>query len=265
MIKSCKYFCLILLLYVVTSCSTTSKVKNQKLSRAEDVYVTLVKDMTAAPVNPELTADVKIKVGMGSFDATLMMRWNESIRISVTPLGIMEIMRVECLPDMIVFVDKTSQQYAVEHYADVPYRNFTGMDFYTLQALLWNKVFVPGYTDMESMIKKVKVTEQMEEGVVLTSTEYDYKFNVDKSKRLVKTYKEGLGYKVAVNYKDFKSVSETVTFPRTIALDFSFTGTPGGVEILLDDISVEKSNWPNRQPISTKFKRTSIKEILEKF
>lgn len=260
-----KNIVLLMLLFIVVSCGSTGTLKNQKLSKAEDKYQFLARTFTSAPKNPELTADVKVKIGMGTYDATLMMRWNESIRISVTPLGIMEIMRVECLPDMIVFVDKTTQQYAVEHYANVPYRNFTGLDFYTLQALLWNRIFVPGYTDMESISQRIKLSETIGDGVVFTSTEYDYKFNIDESDRLTKTSKEGLGYSVSVDYKDFKMVSEGHYFPQTIGVEFRFTGNVSKVEILLDDISVEKSDWPNRVPISKSFTRNSIKGILEKF
>lgn len=265
MIKTGKYICFILVIFVLASCGTTVSVKKQKLSKAEDTYVALVKDLTAEPVNPELAADLKIKVGTISLDATLKMRWNESIRISIAPLGIMEVMRLECLPDMVVLVDRTSQQYAVEHYADVPYRNFTGIDFYTLQALLWNKVFVPGYTDMELMMPKIKLSKADENGVVLNSTEYNYMFDIDKTRHLVKTYKEGLGYKVAVNYLDFKPVADGVVLPLKLALDLQFTGNSDRIEILLDDVSVEKADWPNRLSVSNRFKRASIKEILDKF
>lgn len=255
----------LLILLVIAACSTTGTIKNKQLSKTDDSYITLAKELTAAPKNPELTADVKIKIGMGSYDATLMMRWNESIRISVTPLGIMEIMRLECLPDMIVFVDRTSSRYAVEHYADVPYRNITGLDFYSLQALLWNKIFVPGYTDIESVVQRIKLSEMGEHGTLFSSTEYDYNFTVDKSGKLVQTSKESLVYSVAANYLDFKPVADGVIFPHKVALEMHFAGNARTIEILLDDISVENSDWPNRVPISTKYQRCSIKEILDKF
>ena len=218
----------LLILLVIAACSTTGTIKNKQLSKTDDSYITLAKELTAAPKNPELTADVKIKIGMGSYDATLMMRWNESIRISVTPLGIMEIMRLECLPDMIVFVDRTSSRYAVEHYADVPYRNITGLDFYSLQALLWNKIFVPGYTDIESVVQRIRLSEMGEHGTLFSSTEYDYNFTVDKSGKLVQTSKESLVYSVAANYLDFKPVADGVVFSLV-----EFNGNPFDANIHL--------------------------------
>ena len=256
---------LLLMLFFVASCGTTGTVKKQKLSKAEDNYVTLAKQMLDTPVNPEITADTKIKVGMGSYDATLKMRWNESIQISVTMLGIMEIIRIECLPDMIVFIDRSSQKYAVEHYADVPYRNFTGLDFYSLQALLWNKIFVPGYADPEMAIQKIKISEQTETGLTLTSTEYDYEFKIDSNKHLLQTSKSGLGYNVSVNYGNFKQMSESVVIPHNIDLEFNLTGHTSKIGIVLDDVSIEKGNWPNRTSVSTRYKRYKIKEILDPF
>lgn len=263
--KCFKSISLLLILFVVVSCGTTSTIKNKKLSKAEDSYITLVKELASDPSRPELTADVKVKLGSISLDATLKMRWNKSIRISITPLGIMEIMRMEFLPDMVVLVDRTSQQYALEHYADLPYRNFTGLDFYSLQSLLWNKIFVPGYVDAESMVQRIKLSESSESGIKLNSTEYDYNFNIDISKRLVRTSKEGLGYGIAINYLDFKPVAEGVLFPHNMEVEFRLTGNSNKINILLDDISVENSDWPDRLPVSSRFKRSSIKEIIDNF
>ncbi len=71
------------------------------------------------------------------------MRRDEVIRITITPFGIMEAGRIEFTPDYVLVVDRINKQYIKATYSDVDFLKANGMDFYTLQALFWNELFMP--------------------------------------------------------------------------------------------------------------------------
>ena len=97
-----------------------------------------------------------------SVPGILRMRKDEVIRLQLLiPLLRSEAGRIEFTPSYVLFIDRIHKQYVKATYEEVAFLRNNGIDFYSLQALFWNQLFVPGQ-------KKVG-----EDGV--------YKFNVDTS------------------------------------------------------------------------------------
>ena len=66
------------------------------------------------------------------------------IHLSLVAMWFMEVVRLLFTPKYLMFVNRMGREYVKVDYADVPYLQQAGVDFYTLQALFWNDVFVPG-------------------------------------------------------------------------------------------------------------------------
>ena len=128
---------------LLSGCRSSSSIrKNKEAGQLEDSR--LIHSLLAAPEADELTASLSVNVQGTRITGQLRMRRGKSIQISASVLGLMEVARIEFLPEMVVVIDRYHNLYSVCHYADIPYRNELGLDFEVVQALLWNRLFSPG-------------------------------------------------------------------------------------------------------------------------
>ena len=108
-------------------------VKTVNANRHSEKYVT-------AKINLSLSSgDKKTSVG-----GTLRMKRNDVIQVSLVGLGILEVAKLEITPDYFMVIDKVGKQYLKAAYQDVPFLSKVGVDFYTLQALFWDELFLFG-------------------------------------------------------------------------------------------------------------------------
>ena len=73
------------------------------------------------------------------------MRKDEVIRLQLLiPLLRSEVGRIEFTKDYVLFIDRMHKQYVKANYTDVAFLKNNGINFYSLQALFWNQLFIPG-------------------------------------------------------------------------------------------------------------------------
>lgn len=258
-----RYYLLLLTLLVICSCSTNREMGRENNSSKYANELKLIEELSTPP-SEEMTARLRINVAGLAFDGQLRMRWNESLQISITALGVMELFRVEALPEMVVIIDRRNGEYAVGHYADLPYRNITGIDFYTLQSILWSRLFVVGYTEPIEMLHHIKRLSNRDALLLLQEGEYNYQFLVDNTNKILSTSKSGIGYGVRINYSDYKMVNLDVTHPTTYSIDVNIPGREYSCVVRLSNISVAKGNWPNQTAISSRYKYNTLKSYFER-
>lgn len=82
----------------------------------------------------------KAKVG-----GTIKMKRNEVIQMSLVAFGVVEAARIELTPQHLLIVDRMGRRYVKEKYADVPFFAQAGINFYVMQSLFWDELFLPGY------------------------------------------------------------------------------------------------------------------------
>ena len=78
-----------------------------------------------------------------SFKGRLRMRYNEVIQVSFTAFGLMEIASLEVRPDVVYIIDRVNKKYVKASYTSGVLAK-AGISFATIQALFWNRLFVPG-------------------------------------------------------------------------------------------------------------------------
>ena len=79
-----------------------------------------------------------------SLSGTIRMRRDTVIRLQMNiPLIGTEILRIDFMPDTVLIVDRYHKRYMRASYADVGFLAANGLSFYTLQALFWNRLFLP--------------------------------------------------------------------------------------------------------------------------
>lgn len=125
-----------------TTAPTQSSVQKQKL-----LFVQKVSDQSLYQEN--LVSDLSFTLNTGSRNISvpgiLHMRRDEVIRIQLLiPLIRSEVGRIEFTKDYVLFIDRMHKQYVKASYNDVAFLKDNGINFYSLQALFWNQLFIPG-------------------------------------------------------------------------------------------------------------------------
>lgn len=95
-----------------------------------------------------VTASTKVRLsGVGGKDLSvngkLQMKRNDVIRLSLRFLG-MEVGLMEFTPNDVLVVDRINKQFVRAKYGEVSFLRQAGLDFYALQSLFWNELFIPG-------------------------------------------------------------------------------------------------------------------------
>ncbi len=89
-----------------------------------------------------IVVDITAQDNNFSVDGKLQMARDKVIRITLVPYGLMEVGRLEFTPDYVLLVNRMKKVYVKATYSDLDFLKDNGLDFYCLQALFWNELFV---------------------------------------------------------------------------------------------------------------------------
>lgn len=254
-----------------------SRADAQAASLQQMNYLRKVTDNAAYSKN--VVSKIKLTINTGSNDITvagsLRMRNDEVIRIQITPLGIMEAGLLEFTPDYVLLVDRIHKEYVKASYAEVDFLQQNGLDFYTLQALFWNKLFLPGtqkVTDSSLKNFTVDLKGAATTDISLTKGKMKYVWSTNSKTALINS--------VTAKYSDSKNGSTSVSceyssfgrlgtksFPTDINLRMSTKAIRNAdkmsLRLNLNTLSTD-SDWDAKTTVSSKYKKVEAAEILGK-
>lgn len=246
----------------------------QKLTFVQKVYDNQV---YAKNIVGNATLEIKAAGKNISLPGAVRMRKDEVIRLQLfIPLLGTEVGRLEFTPNYVLIVDRIHKEYIKADYTQVDFLKRQGINFYSLQALFWNQLLVPGNQKVaESDLKKFDANLANEGDVVPVSLQngnMNFRWNANRATgrigEAVVTYqtpKEGTS-KLTFEYGDFKSVGVKF-FPAKQSLTF-FT-TMGGkqqqaqLNVDMNDVKTD-SNWDAQTEVSSKYKKVSPEDVLSK-
>lgn len=256
--------------------TTAQKTENT----AELAKVNFLRKVTDNAVySKNIVSKIKFGINTGknelSVAGSLHMRRDEVIRIQITPLGIMEAGRLEFTKDYVLLVDRIHKEYVKASYADVDFLSRNGLDFYALQALFWNQLFVPGTqktTDSSLRNFSADLTGGAEAAIGIAYGKMSYKWNADSKTGLINSveakYSSQRDGNTSVNckYSNFKSLG-TKQFPTDILLTLSTKAVRNAnnmsLRLQLNTLTTE-SDWESKTTISSKYKQVGVEDILNK-
>ncbi len=244
------------------SCRSSSTARKEKAQQVENTR--LVNALIEKPPVTELTASLSINLNGTRISGQLRMRRGRSVQISASMLGLVEVARIEFLPEMVVVMDRFHNLYSVCHYADIPYRNELGLDFEMIQSLLWNRLFSPGSSDEHDAVSRLQVEKESQDGAVnIRDMEYGYLFTTDGKSRLEKVSKTESDYSFAVDYSDFTAVSGNWYYPLGLTVDILTSSVNIGTAVKMSSVQTEKKNWTDRSPVTRRMRQVTLDELLE--
>lgn len=252
----------------------TSKAVPKTVSSAQTAYLRQVTDN--AVYAPAISADLTFRLQAAGKDITvpgaLRMKRNEVIRLQLfIPLLRSEVGRIEFTPDYVLLVDRIHKEYVRAGYNDLDFLKVNRLDFYSLQALFWNQLMVPGeQTVGERQLADFRVPQPGK--VTLTSGNMTYNWLTDPSSgRITQAlfrYLSGAGKESVLtwNYAAFRPLG-VKWYPanHTVTFVTSAGRTPQTATLTLElDDPETRADWETRTQVSDKYKPMDVKQLFDK-
>ena len=255
-------------------------VLNQKDgSMQKKTFIQMVNDNQVYTKN--ITGNMSLTIQTGSkeisVNGSLKMRKNETIRLQLNaPFLGFEIGRLEFTPDYVLLLDRYHKEYIKASYDQVDFLKKQGISFYTLQALFWNQLILPGIEKVSTSDLNKFDVELGENGnqipVSYKGGNMAYTWLADRTTGRINQanveYKSGQAGRSQLNlkYSDFRNVGMKM-FPATQHFSFITQATKQAKEVKLS-IEMDKvktdSDWSATTDIPGKYKQVSVTDILNK-
>ena len=228
-----------------------------------------------------IVGSMQFNIKTGSKDisvpGSLHMRFNEVIRLQLfIPLLGTEVGRLEFTPDYVLVIDRIHKEYIQANYTQVDFLNQNGLSFYSLQALFWNQLTVPGTKALnEKELSKFSV--ELDNGgtnvpLTLANGKMSYRWTTEQAtgrilQALVTYASNQTGRsQLTWDYSNFKSVGPK-SFPAKQVFSFSSAavqkGAPTTVTVSMSEVKTD-DKWEARTTVSSKYKRVEAQDILGK-
>lgn len=226
-----------------------------------------------------IVGKMSLNVHMGSKNITvpgsLHMRYGEVIRIQAfIPLLGSEVGRIEFTPDYVLVIDRLHKEYIKEDYNKVDFLKNNGLNFYSLQALFWNQLFVPGTRSIsEANLMDFGVTEAgNSKNITLKKGNLNIVWNADNANGRISTAKATYSSltqgKSSLNwtYSNFKAVAGKM-FPAYQKFTFATTAikSQSNISLTIDMDGVKTdSKWEAKSEISKRYKKIEATDVFGK-
>lgn len=211
--KLSKYLlALLLLLFVgMYSCKSKERIVQAETELEDKTNAQLFEDVLIKEINyTTFSSKMNMSFSTGrrvlNSRATLRIIRDEGIQLSLQPVFGIEMFRLYMQPDCIIILDRMNKRYVHESIDEIKKKFPIGFDFYTLQSLFTNALFIPEQSNISTNdYKKFKYSKSS--GNYLLSAS-DKRSNID--------------YSFCVNGNDQITLAQMYMSARNYALDWSY-------------------------------------------
>lgn len=192
----------------------------------------------------------------------LRMRYDETVQMSIIALGLMEIAVIEFTPDGAYIIDRVNKRYALFDYTS-GVAKLAGINFNTVQALFWNRLFIPGEEEAWHHIGEFSVSTSGMQRLVEPSRQriLKCKFYTDaECKQLQQTNLNLQQYAAIWRYDDFESL-DGYAYPTTYDISVSSSSHTIGSHIELTGISTLDTGWKSGTDLS-RYKQVDLEQVM---
>lgn len=156
-----------------------------------------------------LNAELKTAKNNMSSRVDLKMVRDSAFQLSVQPFLGIEVFRAEFTVDSIKVVDRMNKRYVAERYADLKGQTPIEFNFYNLQALFTNHIFLPGKQEIDpKQYKRFKLNQEGSTAEIKVKDTMGllYTFFADGEEKLLSTYitDPSEQYALQWDYSDFR-------------------------------------------------------------
>ena len=260
-----------LLLSMLTGCKSSKKVGTVESAsvKAHNEFFQSVEDQSFQfrTLTARLNVDLDIPGKQMSSRVDMKMVKDSAFQLSVQPFLGIEIFRIELSRDTIKVVDRMNKRYMIENYSNLQGQTPIEFNFYNLQALFTNHLFIPGEQGVSR--KHYNRFKLNQEGPVAEIKTKDamglfYTFKADGEEKLLSTYVADPSDRYALqwDYADFR-LADGQPFPMRMDVQVMKDGaSQGGVTL---HFSRMQTDVPVKMDFSipAKYKRITLSQIIK--
>jgi len=246
----------------------------ERTHTADRSLLTMVSE-NAQP-NEFVTSKIKFTVEMGSLSQTLTgnlkMKRDDVIRLQLMAFGFVEAGRLEFTKDYVLIMDRINKQFLRVPYHHVDFLRNSGINFYTLQAMFWNELFLPGHERIKTVEQLDSFATNVDAENAIVSFEQNkmaYSWLVDKTNGRIKmanvlyTPRQGGNTQLNWDYRAFTTMGRK-PFPNDMHITLTTPSKEVSIGLLLNYLGNE-SDWETRTKVSSKYSEVNVDEILRRF
>ncbi len=252
----------VLATFILIGCRSIRDVQESKkeaVSRENRVQKLMI-----YPPFSDLSAKIVVASQSKMISGQLKMRWDKSIQISISALGMVELGRLEFLTDKVVVINRINRTYSELFYSDATYFTDFDLDYYVIQSLLWNRLFVSGERDLSKALKSIiYLSLQTTEDILCMDRLSGFHFLINSENNLVGTFRKTPLYQFDIKYGDFDNVNSSFCFPKQWLVSITIAETLFSVEANLQSLSVEKGEWVSETKVNSRYSKITLKQMLD--
>lgn len=213
------------------------------------------------------TITTKGKVSLNGKEVTTIFKLvkDDIIQASIRPLLGIEAMRMDITPEKAVLIDRLGSRYAEVDLSGSELSDYVAFNFYNLQALLTNQLFLAGNKKVtKSDYKEYNISASKDHYVLQASDKNDlkYHFSVDASDRIVSTMINSEAKEIGLvwTYDQFV-VDKEFIYPTSMTADVKFKKKKIKIGIAYSSLDVN-SDFNIDRSISSRYKKIDILELI---
>ena len=210
----------------------------------------------------------KKKNNNASANALLRIVKDRIIQLSVRiPLLGTEIARISIMPDQIIIIDRMNKRYVSEPVQKLKETVSFDFDFYGLQALFTNQLFIAGKSSVSPADYKTFRRSDDKFYSKLNNTDsqgINYVFTGDYTNRIIQTemYKDKSKADVNWQYKDFGLTSNSMSFPMQMTVELTVPNDLFTLNLALNNVDID-SDFNLDTSIPKGYQQVEMQQIIK--
>lgn len=259
------------LLLALVGCKTSKKTGAAEVggTKAQNEFFESMQEQAFQfqTMSARLNVDLKIPGKEISSRIDLKMVKDSAIQLSVQPFLGIEVFRAELTIDSVKVIDRLNKRYVAECYADLKGQTPIEFNFYNLQALFSNQLFLPGQQSFSSrQYHRFKLSQDgpVAEAKIKDSLGLLYTFIADGEEKLLSTNISDPSDRYALlwGYEDFR-VTDKQLFPMLMDVQVLINrASEGGAKLHFSRIQTNESLNMDFS-IPAKYKRITFAQVLK--
>ncbi len=263
-------------LFVMFSLLLVSGCKSKKtLATGGDLTKKTHKEVVADALKSELNfktitskGSIELKSGNSSnkVPAVFKIIKDSVLQVSLRiPIIGGEALRMDMTPEGIVIIDRMKKRYFTESFKDSEFLKQLDFNFYNLQALFTNKLFIPGkkeveYNDYNNFV--VNVANELYMLQTKGKGSLSYNFAVDATDHIVSTliHNEKQNLSLQWSYADFIKDND-LTYPTTMQAKIDAMKKRADIVISYNKLDIDK-DFSVDTSIPSKYTKVTFKDLL---
>jgi hypothetical protein len=263
-----------LFLFLLPGCKSTKKVATVTGGGAAKAHAEFFEAMESRSLrfntlSARMNAEVMFSGNGVSSRVDLKMIKDSVLVLSVQPFLGVELFRIQMTPDSIRVIDRMNQRYLAESYAGLKGQTPIAFNFYNLQALFINHIFLPGEQGIAGLYHRFQLKQEdgAAEIKARDSTGLLYTFTADGEEKLLSACLTNASENYALQwlYDDFRLTEKKSPFPMRMNVTLFADGdSQGSIKMNFSRLQTDTPVQTDT-PIPEKYRRMTWADVSKLF